>query len=168
MDIALLIVRLIVGLAIAAHGAQKLFGWFGGHGLAGTAGFFEQLGWRPGRLFVLGASLGELGGGLLTVLGLGGALGPALIVMVMVAAMLAVHAPKGFWASNGGYELNVMYIAVAIALAFAGFGEFSLDRVFGLTFLTTTAETWIALGVGALLGLLNVMMRRPAQAATTQ
>ena len=168
MDIALLIVRLIVGLAIAAHGAQKLFGWFGGYGLAGTSGFFEQLGWRPGRLFVLGASLSELAGGLLTALGLWGALGTALIVMEMVAALLAVHAPKGFWATNGGYELNLMYIAVAIALAFAGFGEFSLDRVFGLTFLTTPAQAWIAIGIGALLGLLNVMMRRPAQAAATQ
>ena len=168
MDIALLIVRLIIGLGIAAHGAQKLFGWFGGYGIAGTGGFMESLGWRPGRFFALGAGLGEFGGGVLTALGIGGALGPALIVMVMVAAMLSVHLPKGFWNTNGGYELNLMYIAGALALAFAGFGAFSLDRAFGLTFLTHPAQTWITIAIGVILGVLNVLARRPAPASATQ
>src|SRR5580658_4196149 len=127
MDIALLIVRLVVGLAIAAHGTQKLFGWFGGYGVAGTAGFFEGLGFRPGRLFVYGASLGEIGGGVLTALGLGGPIGPALVVMVMVVAIFSVHISKGFWAQNGGYELNTLYIAIALLLGFVGFGTYSLD-----------------------------------------
>jgi putative oxidoreductase len=164
MDIALLIVRLIVGFAIAAHGAQKLFGWFGGHGLPGTGAFFEQLGWRPGRFFALGAGLGETGGGVLTLLGLGGPIGPALIVMVMVAAILAVHLPKGFWTANGGYELNSMYVAVALALAFAGFGAYSLDRVFGVAILSETAQIWSVLAIGALLGVINAFLRRPAPA----
>ena len=169
MDIALLIVRLIVGLAIAAHGAQKLFGWFGGYGIAGTGGFMETLGWRPGRLFALGAGLGEFLGGVLTVLGLGGPIGPALIIMVMVAAILAVHLPKGFWSSNGGYELNSMYVAVAIALAFTGFGAYSLDRALGWTLLGEPAQIWITLAIGALLGVINNFVRRsaPAHAATT-
>jgi putative oxidoreductase len=162
VDIALLIVRLIVGLAIAAHGAQKLFGWFGGFGLAGTGGFFEQLGWRPGRLFALGAGLGEFGGGVLTLLGLGGPIGPALIVMVMVAAIFSVHISKGFFAQDGGYELPVMYISTALALAFAGFGAVSLDRALGLTVLGQTTQIWTTLALGAVLGALNLLARRPA------
>jgi len=165
VDIALLIVRLIVGFAIAAHGAQKLFGWFGGYGLAGTGGFFEQLGWRPGRLFALGAGLGEFGGGVLTLLGFGGPIGPALIVMVMVAAIFSVHISKGFWAQNGGYELPLMYIALALALAlaFAGFA-ISLDRALGLVVLGGVAQIWTTLALGAVLGGLNLFARRPAAA----
>jgi putative oxidoreductase len=166
VDIALLIVRLIVGLAIAAHGSQKLFGWFGGYGLAGTAGFFESIGFRPGILFVLGAGAGELGGGLLTALGLGGALGPALIVMVMVVAILSVHLPKGFWATDGGYELNAMYVAAALALAFAGSGAVALDRALGINVLTDPTQVWIALGVAVVLALGNVLARRPASTTT--
>jgi len=164
MDIALLIVRLVAGLAMAGHGAQKLFGWFGGYGLAGTGGFFEQLGWRPGRLFALGAGLGEFGGGLLIALGLGGPIGPALVVMVMVAATFAVHFQKGFWATNGGYELPAIYVMSVLALAFVGFGAYSIDRAIGLAGFSET-YTWIALAVGALLGLLNLLARRPAPAA---
>jgi putative oxidoreductase len=160
VNTALLLVRLIVGLAIAAHGSQKLFGWFGGHGIAGTAGFFEGLGFRPGALFVIAASLGELGGGLLTVLGLGGPIGPALIVMVMLVAILTVHLPKGFWATDGGWELNALYIASAVALAFAGFGAISLDRAFGIAPLADAESTWIALGVAVALAVLNALARR--------
>src|SRR2546428_533738 len=83
---------------LAAHGAQKLFGWFGGYGLAGTGGFFAGLGFRPGVLFALAAGLGELGGGLLTAAGLFGPVGPALIILVMLVAILAVHWPHGFFA----------------------------------------------------------------------
>ena len=108
MDAALLFVRLVVGLAMAAHGVQKLFGWLGGYGLAGTGGFFEGIGFRPGRIFAFFAGLGETGGGLLMVLGLGGALGPAVIVMVMLVAIFAVHISKGFFITNGGWELNAV------------------------------------------------------------
>ena len=100
MDAALLFVRLVVGLSLAAHGAQK-FGLFGGYGLAATGGFFENLGFRPGRIFALFAGLGEVGGGLLTALGLFGALGPATIVMVMLVAIFSVHISKGFFVTNG-------------------------------------------------------------------
>jgi putative oxidoreductase len=159
VNTALLLVRLIVGLAIAAHGSQKLFGWFGGYGLAGTAGFFASLGFRPGVLFVLGAGLSELGGGLLTALGLGGPIGPALIIMVMLVAILTVHLPKGFWAQNGGYELNLMYVAAALALAFAGFGAFALDRAFGIAPLADANETWLTIGAAVALALLNLLAR---------
>jgi putative oxidoreductase len=163
MNIALLIVRLIVGLAIARHGTEKLFGWFGGYGIAGTAGFFEQLGWRPGTFFVLGAAAAELGGGLLTVLGLGGPIGPALIVMVMLVAIFSVHIAKGFAAANGGYELNTLYVAAALAAAFAP-GAYTLDRVLGLSIGSSPAATWTALGIAAVLAVLNLLARRPAPA----
>ncbi|MBV9647886.1 MAG: DoxX family membrane protein [Candidatus Eremiobacteraeota bacterium] len=150
---------------MAAHGAQKLFGWFGGYGLAGTGGFMETLGWRPGQLFALGAGLGELLGGLLIVLGVGGPVGPALVVMVMIAAILAVHLPKGFWNSNGGYEVNSMYVALALALAFVGFGAYSVDRALGWWVLPDQGQIWIALAIGAALGVINNFIRRPAPTA---
>ena len=83
LNVAFLVIRL-VGLGMAAHGAQKLFGWFGGHGLGGTGGFFEKLGFRPGRFFAFAAGAGEVGGGVLTAVGFGGPIGPALIVLVMI------------------------------------------------------------------------------------
>ena len=165
MDIAFLIIRLLVGLGLAAHGTQKLFGWFGGYGLTGTGGFFESLGFRPGRLFALMAGLGEAGGGLLTVLGLGGALGPVTIVLVMLVAIFAVHITKGFFSDKGGWELPAAYIAGALAIAFAGNGLYSLDHVFGLAFLTDHVQVWYALAAAALVAALNLLARRPAGAA---
>ena len=161
MDIALLIVRLIIGLGMAAHGTQKLFGWFGGYGLAGTGGFFEGLGFKPGKLFAASASLAEIGSGLLITLGIGGALGPALLVMVMLVAIATVHISKGFFVTNGGWELNAAYISVALMLAFTGYGAYSLDRVLGLNILTDPRQAWIALGAAVVLALLNLLARRP-------
>lgn len=161
MDIALLIVRLVVGLGMAAHGAQKLFGWFGGYGLAGTGGFFEGLGFKPGKLFAAAAGLGEVGSGLLIALGIGGALGPALLIMVMLVAIATVHISKGFFVANGGWELNAAYISVALVLAFTGFGAYSLDRVLGLNILNDPRQAWIALGAAVVLALLNLLARRP-------
>ncbi len=161
MDIALLIVRLVIGLGMAAHGAQKLFGWFGGYGLAGTGGFFEGLGFKPGKLFAAAAGLGEVGSGLLIALGIGGALGPAVLVMVMLVAIATVHISKGFFVTNGGWELNAAYISVALVLAFTGFGAYSLDRVLGLNILTDPRQAWIAMGAAVVLALLNLLARRP-------
>jgi putative oxidoreductase len=159
MDIAFLIVRIVVGLGLAAHGAQKLFGWFGGHGIAGTGQYFESLSFRPGRAFAVAAGLGEFGGGLLTFLGLWGALGPALIVLVMLTAVLVVHLGKGYFTSDGGPELPLLYIAGALAVAFAGSGAYSLDRAFGLTFLTATIQIWYAIAAAVLVALLNAAVR---------
>ncbi len=164
MDIAFLIVRLIVGLALAAHGAQKLFGWFGGPGLRGTAGAFENLGFRPGIMFAWMAGLGETGGGLLTLLGLGGALGPVLIVLVMIVAVGAVHISKGFFISNGGWELNAAYVAGALAIAFGGNGAYSLDNALNLAFLTQPEQIWLAFAAAAIVALLNLLARRPVKA----
>ncbi|HLX02613.1 MAG TPA: DoxX family protein [Trinickia sp.] len=162
MAIAILAARLVLGLALFAHGTQKLFGWFGGYGVKGTGGFMESMGYRPGALFAIGAGLGEAGGGLLTALGLGGPIGPALIVMVMVVAIFTVHISKGFFNSNGGYELPLTNIALALALAFVGFGPISLDAAVGLGGAWSHASRWIALSAGVLLGLVNLAVRRPS------
>jgi putative oxidoreductase len=162
VSIAFLIVRLILGLGLAAHGTQKLFGWFGGAGVAGTGGFFEGLGFRPGRLFALMAGLGETVGGLLTVLGLGGALGPVLIVIVMLVAIGSVHYTKGFFIMGGGWELNAAYIAAAIAVAFAGNGDYSLDNALGLNFLTDPTQISYAFAAAVIVAGANLLARRPA------
>ncbi|MGC1382052.1 MAG: DoxX family protein [Candidatus Baltobacteraceae bacterium] len=167
MSTAFLIVRLILGLGLAAHGAQKLFGWFGGYGLAGTGGFFENLGFRPGKAFAFMAGMGETVGGLLTALGLGGALGPVLIVLVMLVAIFSVHVSKGFFTSNGGWELPALNIAAALAVAFGGNGSYSLDRVLGLNFLTDPLQIWYALAAAVIVAGLNLLARRPAPTSTS-
>ena len=100
----------MLGLAIAAHGAQKLFGWFGGRGLDGTGGYLESVGFRPGRPLAPLAGLSEFGGGVLTALGLFGPLGPALMVAVMIVAM-SQHAGNGFFAMENGVEVPLLYLA---------------------------------------------------------
>ncbi len=160
MDIAFLIVRLILGLGLAAHGVQKLFGWFGGGGLAGTGRSFESLGFRPGEAFALMGGLGETVGGLLTALGLGGALGPVIIVLVMLVAIGSVHYNKGFFITSGGWELNAAYIAAALAVAFGRNGSYSLDNALRLNFLTDPVQTWYALAAAVIAAGLNLVVRR--------
>src|SRR6185436_9626822 len=105
MDSGLFIVRVVFGLLMAAHGSQKLFGWFGGYGLSGVAGYFEGLGFRPGRLFALAASLSETLGGLLIALGFLGPIGPAIVLAVMVVAGGSVHWEHGLFAATNGIEV---------------------------------------------------------------
>jgi putative oxidoreductase len=169
MATGLLIARLILGLVLASHGAQKLFGWFGGYGIKGTGGYFESvLGYRPGALFAAAAGLAEFGGGLLTALGLLNPIGPALIVMVMLVAALTVHIKNGWFAANNGYELPMVYLAGALAFAFAGSGDYSLDNMLGLTALSDPTRTWIVLAVAVVLTLINVAVRRaPAPTPST-
>src|ERR1051325_7757744 len=107
MDTALLIGRLFFGLGIAAHGAQKLFGWFGGYGLAGTGGFFGRLGFVPGPLFAAGAVLGESVGDALVVLGLLRPIGPALVLLVTLVATIVVHLKNGFFVTKNRAEYKV-------------------------------------------------------------
>lgn len=162
MVIALLIARLLLGGALFAHGAQKLFGWFGGYGIKGTGGFFETIGFRPGALFAAAAGLGEAGGGILTALGLGGPIGPALIIMVMIVAILSIHIKNGFWQSANGYELNLANITAALILMFVGFGPLSLDTVLGIDGVWNDTLRWAVLGVAVVLALGNMAVRRTA------
>jgi putative oxidoreductase len=166
----LLVLRLVLGLGMAAHGSQKLFGWFGGHGLAATGGFFESIGFRPGRLFAFAAGTTEFVSGLLIALGFLGPIGPALVLSVMIVAALTVHWKNGYFAHSNGIELTVMFAVGAVALAFTGFGEFSLDAVTGLAAVFSPIEIIGALGLGALGGIGNLAMRRsqsPAVSAQT-
>jgi putative oxidoreductase len=133
MDVALLIIRVVAGLLFAGHGAQKLFGWFGGNGLKGTGGFFEDnLGLSPGRAHAGAAGFNEFAGGLLLAFGLFTPLAAVLIIATMTAAIATVHAKNGPWASNSGWELNVLYGVIGFAVAGIGAGEISLDNALGL------------------------------------
>ncbi len=158
MDTGLLIVRIVAGLLFAGHGTQKLFGWFGGHGLAGTGGAFEKLGFRPGKPMAGAAGLGELGGGILLALGLLTPIVAAAVIGVMVNAVVAAHLGKGPWAMNGGWELPVLYGAVAAALAFVGPGAYSVDNAVGWTL---AGDGWgvAALVIGCCAGLVTLAVR---------
>jgi putative oxidoreductase len=123
----LLILRVIVGLLFAGHAMQKLAGWFGGHGIAGTGGFFESIGLKPGRLLALLAGLGELFGGLLFVLGLLTPAAAVLIVGTMLVAIFKVHGKNGLWVTQNGYEYNLVLLVIAVAIALTGPGAYSLD-----------------------------------------
>jgi putative oxidoreductase len=162
MAIGLLLIRLVFGGLMAAHGSQKLFGWFGGYGLTGTGTFFDQLGFRPGRLFAAAASVSEVLGGVLVALGFGGPIGPALIVSVMLVAGVSVHWGHGLFATTNGIEVPLLYAAGAAALAFTGPGRYSLDALFGLTALSTTADAGIALGLAALAAIASLAARQSA------
>ncbi len=152
MDLALLVLRLVVGLFFVGHGAQKLFGSFGGHGLAGTGQFFDSLGMRPGKRHAAAAGWGELLGGALLALGLLTPLAAAAIIGVMLVAVITVHASKGPWVTDGGYEYNAVLMAAAFALAGTGPGSWSLDNAINAD---TNGTGWalIALGAGILGGL---------------
>ena len=163
MDAGLLLARVVIGLLFAAHGAQKLFGWFGGYGLAGTGGFFESLGFRPGRLFAAAAGFTELAGGLLLAFGLLGPLGPAMLVSVMIVAMATVHWQHGLFAQNNGIELPLIYSAAVAAIALVGNGAYSLDAALGLAWSDVVVVAALALGVVG--GVANLALRRtPATA----
>jgi putative oxidoreductase len=162
MDAGLLIARVVVGLLFAAHGAQKLFGWFGGYGLAGVGGFLESLGFRPGRFFAAAAGVSEFGGGLLVASGLFGPVGSALILSVMIVAAVTVHW-HGVFASSNGIELPLLYATAAVVLALTGPGAYSLDAAFGLSSFWTPALVWSVLAIGAAGGVLNLAARsKPA------
>ncbi|MED1795576.1 DoxX family protein [Brevibacillus nitrificans] len=126
MDLGLLIIRLVIGLTFAAHGTQKLFGWFGGYGLKGTGGWLESIGVKPGVAMALLAGLGELAGGLLFAAGVGTWVGALLIAFTMLVAIVKVHGPNGYWATQNGYEYNLALIAVAIGVALIGPGAYVL------------------------------------------
>ena len=164
MDLGLLILRSVVGLSLAAHGAQKLFGWFGGYGLDGTGQFMETLGFHPGRRHAALAGLAETAGGVLLALGLLTPLGAALVASVMLVATITVHLKNGFFAGGGGYEYNLVLAAAAVSLAFSGPGVLSLDALLGYSF---SGTLW---GIGAIVvaivgALVQLAQRHPSATA---
>lgn len=130
INIGLLIIRVVVGILFIGHGAQKLFGWFGGYGLKGTGGWFESVGVKPGVTMALFAGLAELIGGILFTLGLLTPLAGIIIAGTMIMAIVKVHGPNGVWATSNGYEYNLTLIAVAIGIALVGPGQYALDALF--------------------------------------
>ena len=163
----LLLARLVFGTLMVGHGTQKLFGWFGGYGIAGTAGFFQQLGFRPGRFFVITAALSEVASGILIALGLLGPIGPALLLPVMIVAAISVHWKNGVFATSNGIEVPLLYATGAVALAFTGYGPFALDTALGIDHAWTPEFKAAALAVGAVGGVVNLLARRSAAVAAT-
>jgi len=146
MSYGLLFLRVVIGGTMFSHGAQKLFGWFGGHGLRGTAGFFESMGWRMPLAMAFLAGLAETSGlafaaGFLTPLA---ALG---IAVVMLNAIFVVHWRNGFFAGNGGVEFPLTLATVAVAVAATGPGRFSIDRLIGWD--DNISGVWWGVGVAA-------------------
>ncbi len=131
-DLALLALRLLIGLLFVGHGAQKLFGWFGGYGIAGTGAWMESIGLRPGKQMAALAGLSEAIGGLLLVVGLFLPVATVLIGGAMLIAIAKVHGQNGLWSQNNGYEYNLVLLVLVVALALLGPGSVSLASAFGI------------------------------------
>jgi len=123
--------RVAAGSIFAAHGAQKLFGWFGGYGLEGTGGWMESIGLAPGYLMALLAGGAEFFGGLLLIVGLLVRPSAVALAITMLVAIFAVHFQNGFFMSNNGYEFALALLAISVTLAIRGGGSFGLDDVLG-------------------------------------
>lgn len=154
VDAGLLLIRVLVGVVFAAHGFQKLFGWFGGGGLAATAGWFRSLGFGDGRAAAGMAGTTEIAGGLGLAAGLLTPLAAAGVIGVMTVAAYQNASTKGFWSAGGGWELNYYLIAVSFGLATTGPGAWSLDAAFGWL-LPGIGPGVAALGLGVGLGTLR-------------
>lgn len=148
----LLVLRLALGLTLAAHGAQKLFGWFEGPGLTGFAVNLEELGVRPGRYWAPVAAAVEFGGGLLVALGLLTPVAALLLVGDLLIAILTVHLTRGFWNHSGGYEFPLTLIGGLVALSLVGPGNLSIDHVIRLSL--PQPATWLAIVIVVLLGVI--------------
>jgi len=157
MNTGLLILRLVLGLIFVAHGSQKLFGWFGGKGLAGQSAMMEKLGVRPAGFFALVSSVGEFFGGLGVAAGLLTPLAAAGILGSMIVAIIKVQAPRGFWNSEGGIEWPLALAAVALALGLMGPGAYSLDFAFRLRLPQPLTDLIILAGM--MLVVLSVVIR---------
>jgi putative oxidoreductase len=165
MAYGMILLRVVAGLALAAHGSQKLFGSFGGSGPAGTRKFFAGLGFRTPLAMALIAGLGELGGGLLFAFGLVTPLAALALTVVMLNAIGTVHWKKGFFNSAGGFEYNLLIIATAVAVTATGPGRFSLDHGFGWA--GRISGPWWALAIILLaptIALVTLTLGRGAQA----
>lgn len=123
--------RLSAGVIFTAHGAQKLFGWFGGYGLEGTAGWMASIGLEPGYLLALMAGSAEFFGGLFLILGLLVRPSSIVLAITMIVAIVSVHLEHGLFLSNNGYEFGLALLGMSIALVFRGAGSVSLDREIG-------------------------------------
>ena len=146
-DLAVLILRLVVGLTFCAHGAQKAFGWWGGSGMAGWQGVMERLGFRPTWLFALVSMATELVGGLLLAAGLLTPLAVAALLGQSVVIILKSHLPRGFWNRDNGFEFPLALGASLAAIGLTGPGGISLDAALGIAPADTVRLLAIAIGI---------------------
>jgi putative oxidoreductase len=166
-DLGIAVLRIVVGGVVAMHGLMKL-GLVGkGGSVAGTGGWFNSIGLRPGILWALVAVTAEAGGGLLMALGLGGPIGPGLVAADLFVVTIVAHWAQGFWVGGGkaGWEFPLPLSAAGFAVALVGNGAWSLDRALGLTYPDGFAAAWLGLmGAGAILALIARAMFAPKAA----
>jgi putative oxidoreductase len=166
MDIGLLLLRMTVGLTLAAHGGQKLFGWFGGPGLDAIGEILSMLGFQPGRRHAVLAGLVETGGGLFLALGFLTPLAAALVFSVMLVAAVSAHVKQDFFVTSGGYEYTLVLGVAGLTAAFTGPGALSLDALLGYS---VGGTFWgvAALFLGLIGGAIQLAQRRPAPTQQT-
>lgn len=171
-DLGLVVLRVVVGGVVMAHGLMKL-GWFGkGGSITGVGGWFHSIGLRPGLFWALVAVLAEAGGGLLMLLGLGGSIGPGIVAADLLVVTIVAHWQQGFWVGGGkaGWEFPLPLAAAGFAVALIGNGVWSLDAALGLTYPEWLATAWLGLmAVGVVLSLLAraVFAPKPARQAAS-
>ena len=169
MAFGLLILRVVIGALFIGHGTQKLFGWFDGPGLDGTTGMYRSLGYPKARTMAVLAGAAEAGAGLLLLLGWLTPLAAAAIIGVMINAIVTVHAANGPWASDGGWEYNVVLATTAATFAFAGPGALALDGGLGWDLSGTTwGITAVLLGIVGGGAILATRQTAPAQASPVE
>lgn len=160
MDIALLLLRIVIGLLFVGHGSQKLFGWFEGHGIEGTAQFFGQLGFTPPKFWATVAGLAEFLGGIGLALGLFTPIAAAAIIGTMLMAIIKVHWDSGIWNSEGGLEYPLANMIVAGFIGYVGAGQYALDAALNIAYpmpITFFVATGIAI-LGVVAGLASAEM----------
>jgi len=167
VSLSLFILRLIVGLLLAGHGAQKLFGWFGGLGFAGTTGFLQSQGFKPAWLWTLLGGLGEFGGGLLLALGFLPPLGAIAIFASMLMAVAKFHWSKGFWVTNGGIEYPLLLLLLSVVLGLAGPGSYAIDTLLGIT-LPTSLIFWAGVAASIIVDTIGLVISHQPAAAQSQ
>jgi putative oxidoreductase len=165
VDLAVLALRLIVGLTFAAHGAQKAFGWWEGPGFQKWLGAMEGMGFRPARLFALASAGAELVGGLLLALGLLTPLAATALIAQSVVIIGQVHWRNGFFNSKGGYEFPLTLAVGAVAIALVGAGAWSVDAAIGFAIDDSAARIGLVL-LGVLVGLIALAVPRASLGRT--
>ena len=167
MNIAVLILRLVVGLTLTGHGVQKLFGWFGGSGLTRLRQGFEKQGYKPVWLWMTLVILGEVGGGISIALGFLTPLGAAGVFGAMFMAMFKSHWKNGFWLQKGGYEYTLVLLVASMTIGLIGPGSYALDTLFGIAL--PEALLFGVLAVAALLvDVIGILINRPAETVSSK
>ncbi len=160
----LALIRIVVGLLFVGHGAQKLFGWFGGHGVRGTASWLNSLGLPSAKGIAVFAGLCELVGGLCLALGLLTPLAALAITVIMLGAIVIIHWPNGIWATNNGFEYPLVMLAIAVVIGLVGPGSYSLDSYLGVQL--PQQEIYLAGLLLELVGIVGILALRDRQATS--